>query len=395
MNRALLTFLSLALAGAVACGGGGGHGTGPKNAAELPPANPEAVAKMVQGVQAAKEPKGSERAIALLKEAVTIDPNLWEAHFDLGVVLAGTGETKAAEASLERAYKLAPAQEDVAVALAEVQRRRGSSKDAADTLGDFVKAHPDADGARTLFITVLRDSGQVDRAIKEAREVLARRSSNAAALSELALCHLAKGERDTAELLAKQASDVDPKSAVAHRTMGMVLLARGDDALAFQSFQTASKEDPKDTTARLNMGTVLLKAGAYAKAEEQYRAILAVSKEDSAAEVGLAAAVRGQADAKAKNKLDEAKAILERVLGREPHNVAALYNMGVLYADFLKRLPEAKGYFEKYLEGAPDNDPARPEAQKYMTMLNASSKVEATPPATPPPEKTPPAKGGK
>jgi tetratricopeptide (TPR) repeat protein len=345
---------------------------------------------MVQGVGAAKEAKGYERAVALLREAVAIDANLWEAHFDLGVVLAGGGELKQAEASLERAAALAPAQEDVAVALAEVRRRRGSNKDAAEGLASFVKAHPEGDRARTLLVTCLRDSGQVDKAIVEAREVLAKRSGNATALSELALCHLAKGERDIAELLAKQATDVDPKNAAAHRTVGMVLLARGDDALAFQSFQKAAAEDPKDTTARLNMGVVLLRAGAYAKAGEQYRAILAVSRDDSLAELGLAAALRGESEGKNKAKLEEAERLLQKILGREPHNYAAAFNLGVLYQEFLKRPADAKPYFDRYLSDAPDNDASRPEATRYLSMASGAAQAAKNAKAAPPPPPTPP-----
>lgn len=361
--------LGLAFAGG--CGGAKGKVQSGPATGELPPANPLAVAKMAQGVAASKEPNGRARAIALLREAVTIDPKLWEAHYDLGIVSAQGGELRDADAALTIAAKLAPAQEDVAVALAEVRRRRGSFKDAADALADFVKANPEALAARTLYVTSLRDSGQMDRAIAEGREVLSRRPGNASALSELALCHLAKGERDVAELLVKQAIDTDQKSAVAHRTMGLVQLSRGDDAAAFQSFQKAAQLDPLDTTARANMGTVLLKAGVYAKAEEQFRAILAVTRDDAAAEVGLAAALRGGSDGKPGPKLDEARAILDHVLSRDPHNTAALFNLGVLITDFLKKPQDAMKYFEQFLADAADKDPARPEAQKYIAMISA------------------------
>lgn len=371
VSRLVRTIFVALVALGVACGGAKAKVQPGAGAGELPPANPLAVAKMAQGVAASKEVNGHARAVALLREAVTIDPKLWEAHYDLGIVSAAGGELRDAEAALAIAAKLAPTQEDVAVALAEVRRRRGSYKDAADALADFVKANPEALAARTLYVTALRDSGQMERAIAEGREVLSRRPGNASALSELALCHLAKGERDVAELLVKQALDTDPKSAVAQRTMGLVQLARGDDATAFLSFQKAAQLDPLDTTARANMGTVLLKAGVYGKAEEQFRAILAVTKDDTAAEVGLAAAIRGGSDGKPGPKLDEARAILEHVLSRDSHNTAALFNLGVLITDFFKKPQDAMKYFEQFLADAADKDPARPEAQKYIAMISA------------------------
>src|ERR1700728_1962106 len=113
----------------------------------LPPANPQAVAKMVQGAQAAKD-GARDRAIALLREAIGLDRTLWEAHYDLGVVLAGAGDLAGAEDELRAASKLAPDAEEVAIALGELRRRRGENKEAADALGDFLQDHPNATEAR-------------------------------------------------------------------------------------------------------------------------------------------------------------------------------------------------------------------------------------------------------
>src|SRR6185312_9490730 len=157
-----------------------------------------------------------------------------------------------------------------------------------------------------------------------------------------------------------------------------IQLQNGDDALAFQSFLKASQEDPRDTTARLNMGGVLLHAGAYARAEEQYRATLQVSPDDLEAQIGLAAALRGEADQKSGSKLEEARTILSKVLERDPHNIAALFNVGVLYADFLKRPNEAAPLFRRFLSEAPSDHPSRAEAEKFLAGVVAPPK-----PATP------------
>ncbi len=394
---------SLALAAPLALVACGGAAPPPKAAVAvstaLPPANPQAVGKMVQGVQAAKD--GSrERAIALLREAIGLDRALWEAHYDLGVVLAGAGDLAGAEDELRTASKLSPDAEEVVIALGELRRRRGENKDAADALGDFLQDHPNATDARILQVTALRDSGQLDAALKQAQEVLVRKPGDAGALAELALTHLAKGERDTASLLAKQALDANPKSAAAERATGLIALGAGDDAAAFAAFSKAAQLDPQDTTARLNMGTVLLRAGAYGKAGDQFRAILQVAPDDASAQVGLAAALRGEADAQHPKKLEEARALLEKVLDRDPHNVAALFNMGVLQSDFLKRPADAKPYFQRFLDDAPNGHPARADAEKRIAQANAAAAPAPAPPSpaaapgAPAAPAPPPAKGG-
>jgi len=165
--------------------------------------------------------------------------------------------------------------------------------------------------------------------------------------------------------------------------MGLIQLQNGDDALAFQSFLKASQEDPRDTTARLNMGGVLLHAGAYAKAEEQFRAILQVSPEDNEAQIGLAAALRGQSDAKSPAKLEEARQLLTKVLDRDPHNIGALFNLGVLYADFLKKPAEATPLFQRFLSDAPGDHPSRAEAEKFIAGAVTPVKPTTTPTGKP------------
>jgi tetratricopeptide (TPR) repeat protein len=379
MTRARRRALAAFAAGCalLACGGAKkGAAVGPQAPAAMAPANPQAVTKMAQGVHASKDPSLRSRAVSLLREAVALDPALWEARFDLGVILAGAGDLAGAEEELKAAAKIAKDAPEVAVALGEVRRRRGEHKAAADGLEDFVREHPSAVDARIMYVASLRDSGQVEKAIKEAREVLVRKPGDASALAELALCHLSRGEKDSAALLARQALDGDPHSAIAERATGLIMLANGDDAQAFAAFTKATHEDPRDTTARLNMGAVLLRAGVYAKAAEQFRAILQVSPDDTSAQVGLAAALRGEAERKGTAKLEEARRLLEGVLERDPHHVGALYNLGVLYADFLKGPAEAKGYFARFLSDAPSDHPSRAEAERYLAAVSTAAKSE-------------------
>jgi tetratricopeptide (TPR) repeat protein len=364
----------------------------------IPPANPQAVVKMVQGVTLAKDPQGHDRAVQLLREAIAIDPNLWEARFDLGVLLANSGDLAGAEDSLASAAKTNADAADVALALAEIRQRRGEHKAAAEAMGDFIETHPAATDVRTLYVASLRDAWQVEKAITQAREVLIRKPGDASALAELALCHLARGEKETASLLAKQALDSNPHSAVAERATGLIALAGGDDAIAFQAFVKATQEDPRDTTARLNIGSVLLRAGAFPKAEEQFRAILQVSPDDNDAALGMAAALKGEGGAV---KVEEARQLLQKILERNAHNVGALFNLGVLYNDMLKKPAEAKPYFQRFLADAPADHPSRPDAERYMTALEApgaagaAAGTSAPAPSSAPPAAAAPVKPGK
>ncbi len=355
----------LAALGLGACGGAAAV----QKAPDLPPANPQAVNKMMQAVAAAKESDGVDRAIKLLREAIKTDPRLWEAEYDLGLLLVRTGDLTASEKHLAKAFDLAPNAEDVAVALAEVRRRLGNAKGAAEVLEPFVRANPKALTARIALVSALRESGRVDEAIVQAREVLVRRSDDPNALAELAMSHLARGEIDTAQLLAEEALKQSEGSAIAERTAGMVALKRGDDAIAFQHFAKASQLDPKDTTARLNTGTVLLQAGVYDRAGEQFQAVLEIKPNDVLAKLGLAAALRGVGTREKSGPWTEAEKLLEDVLAKEPNNFAAAFNLAVLYADFMQRPAEAKVHYENFLDNSPSDHPRRADAQKALAGM--------------------------
>ncbi|MDP9037557.1 MAG: tetratricopeptide repeat protein [Myxococcota bacterium] len=373
----------LAVIGIAACAACHPRGIERAVAATVQPTstNPLGIARMAQGVKAARDGQ-PERAVSLLREAIGLNGSLWEARYDLGILLADAGDLAGAEGELGSAAQMGTDSQDVALALAEVRQRRGEAKLAADGLTDFVTKHPHAIEAKTLYVAALRESGQLDKAVAEARELLIRRPADPTASAELALCHLARGEKTAAGLLAKQALESNPNSAVAHRVMGLLDLANGDDAEAFVEFRKAAQSDPQDTTSRLNMGVVLLHAGAYTRAEEQYREILVVSPEDVEAQVGLAAALRGAGDPQHSQRFGEARVILERVLATHPHETRALFNLGVLEADFLKRPAAAAAYFKRFLADAPSDHPLRAEAERYVSAAGASATL-TQPPAAP------------
>src|SRR5262249_32672009 len=158
-----------------------------------------------------------------------------------------------------------------------------------------------------------------------------------------------------------------------------------DDAVAFKHFQRASELDPKDTTARLNTGTVLVQAGVYDKAAQEFRAVLDVEPDSIDAMLGLAAARRGQGKREDQSGYLEAEKLLKNVLSREPNNVDALFNLGILYADYLKRPGDATAELKRYLDQASSKHPGRAEAERLLS--GASSAESAKAPAPAPPKK--------
>jgi protein O-GlcNAc transferase len=345
-----------------------GCGSAPiaREAPRVPEASKAAVTKMVRAVERAGHESTRGEAVALLREAVNEDPRLWEARYDLGVLLAQAGELGAAREQLESAHQLAPNAEDVVSALGEVLRRSENLDAAAQVLTAFVSTFPDASQARRVLVTVLRENGKSDAALEHARELLRREPKDPSALAELALTHLELGQVDVAELLIQAALEVEPRTAVVERAAGLIALRRGEDALAFAHFARASELDPADTAAGLNTGTVLLQAGVYERAERHFRAVLAVEPDAEAAKLGLAAALRGQGSRDAPAPYQAAEVLLREILTAAPKNWAAAHNLAVLYSESMDRPADATALYGEFLRLAPAEHPGRAKAQKWV-----------------------------
>lgn len=344
---------------------------------EVPPADPKAAKKYLEGARllARAGQNRDRRAMELFREAVAIDPFLWEAHYNWGVVLRRRGELREAAAHFKSAHDIQPAAHEPTLALAEAQYALGEGEQASDLLEAYLAAHPDSPGVRVGLTAMLRERGMYDDALKQAREALVRNAQDTQALAEVGRIYRAQGELDVAELVLKKALDLDADSAALQNDLGLVALARGDTQLAFSYFAKASELDAAFTPSRMNRASVLLNAGDYAAAATEYQSVLAGHPDDADAHVGLGVALRGQGEPR------KAKKEYELALLLVPNHAAANFNLAVLLAEFLEQRAEARPLFARFLELSVDNDPHRELAERYLREI--PEPAASTPAAAP------------
>lgn len=328
--------------------------------------DPEAVREFQAGVRELEHTgrAAERRARDHFETALGIDPGLWEAHYQLGVLDRRGGDLQAAATQFETARTAAPEASEVLVALAEVRHALGDRDAAADLLRSYVSTHPDELPARMSLATILRERGDYDGALEQAREVLIREPSSARALAEVGRVYRAREQYDVAELVIRKALDLGD-TAELRNDLGLVQLGRGDTQAAFEEFDRAIALDAGYAPAHLNQGSVLLHAGDYAGAAQHYQAVVDADPENLDARVDLGIALRGQ------GHNAEARRAYQAVLDAQPTHAGALYNMGVLLADFMDDRPHAREMFQRYLEVAPGNAPQRERAQQYVTDIGA------------------------
>ncbi len=373
MKRVVLLAFLAVLPAPVSIGCGGSSGDVETTPAELPPADPRAVRAFRAGnrLMSRGRTRADRRALRRFREAVEIDPYLWEAYYNMGVLHRRRGEMREAIEALGHARRIQPGAREPLLALAEVRYAMGERDQAISLLDAFIDVDPDAVEIRVAYATMLREAGRYDDALEQAREALIRESSNVKALLEIGRVYRANEQFDVAELVFRKALDLTEEGSAAraeiHNDLGLVALARGDTQAAFLQFDQAVQLDSSNKSAHLNQGSVLLQAGDWAGAAAQFEAVLDIDEDDLDARVALGICHRGQGEHR------RARRAYQRVLDDAPNHPAALFNLGVLKAEFLDQRPQSRELFERFLRVAPSDAPQREMAERYLREIPAQA----------------------
>jgi tetratricopeptide (TPR) repeat protein len=389
------------------CGGAHKQAEIPK----LPPAKPEAVEALKDAARLVRLGPGNyERAQERLKDAVELDPGLWEAWYDSGFLALERHRYDEAIAPLEKAHAILPSRASTAQALATAYLGAGRPGDAVKVLRGFVDQQPgdkDANAVRVQLANALRRGNKLDDATEVLRTVLRAEPRSTTALNALGMVYEARGQHELADLVLHRALDVadpgaskkpgdkagepaDAKAAAEiYNNLGLVALARRRDQEAFAHFDAASRLDPAMTVARRNKAMVYLDCGDYARAAEELRAVTHADAGDVEAWNALGVAERGQ------GKLDAAQRAYEKALaaaGSGPGAADALFNLAVLHMDFKKEPQKARARLDEYLKVAAPDHPRHGDANKRAAEL--AKEAPAAPQSKPAPAAPAPKEGG-
>jgi tetratricopeptide (TPR) repeat protein len=346
---------------------------------KLPPAKPEAVEALKDAARLVRlGPSNTERALERLKDALELDPRLWEAWYDTGYLELQRHHLEDAINALEKAQSIYPAHAATAAALASAYLQAGRTNDAVKQLRGFLDKSPngkEANALRLQLANAQRRANRPDDALETLRAVLRNEPRSAAALNALGMVYESRGQHELADLVLRRALDIvddhghpsDAKQAAEiWNNLGLVALARQHDQEAFADFDSASRADPTLTVARRNKAMVYLDCGDYAKASEELHAVTRADPGDVEALNALGVAERGRGNFEAAQRAYE-KALAADPTG--PSAADALYNLAVLAMDFKKDPEKARARLDEYLKIAPKAHLRRNEAEARMRDL--------------------------
>jgi tetratricopeptide (TPR) repeat protein len=305
-----------------------------------------------------------DAAVKAFRGSIALEPTLWEAHLNIGIIELRRARLSGAARALESSVDIYGSPEALE-ALGEVYTRQGRAKKAVALYERALQQNPDDLTLRNRLAAALRNSGQLDDAEAELRAVLGRDAGNLEAYNQLSAIWFARGDLDLAELVLNKGLAHHPNDPALLTNLGLVALQRGDDQHAFAQFEKASAADPQFLTGRLNKAAVYLGAGDHTRATEELEFILKVEPGNTRALMGLGLAKRLGGD------LDGARKSWAALLKLDPENVDVHYNLAILEMDFADKAQEAENQLHKFLELAPEDHERINDAKERLELLKA------------------------
>jgi tetratricopeptide (TPR) repeat protein len=378
IRRAIIVLLAAlgALGASAACGGSakGGAKVGAGGVVKKrDPVNPKAAKAFESAMRAVRlgGPEAHDTAKARLKEALDIDPKLWEAHYDLGIIAFRDGEDDLAIDHLTRALAINKDHTPSLLARAEAHRRAGHRRDARADYEAAVKTaeedDPNRRDASARLASMHRDAGEYDEAVAILRETVRVHGVNARIYTELGLIYIQQKRPELAQLVLAKALELDAKDPAIYNALAMLAQRNGKAQEAFQLFDQAVSLDASYIDARFNKATVLLDAGDYQRAKIELSAIVERRPDDYAAHVALGVAQRGL------KEHEVAKKTWDRVIKEAPRRSTAradaMFNLALLKLDFLEDTAGGKVELERYLQEAPTGHAKRQVAEEKRKEL--------------------------
>ena len=248
--------------------------------------------RMLLGTTLALEGSRGE-AIEQMAEAVRLNPGSAQNHNAYGRVLSRFVELKAARQEFEHALELDPTLAEAHVNLSLILAQAGDLSGASDHLDHAIELEgdsPNAAYAHYLKSKMLGAQDQIDKSITELQKAVQLRADYEEAWSDLGgMRRLAADDAGAAEAL-QRAVALNPEDGLAQYRLGQLYLQNGDSLRAINHLKKALRQTPNDSATLYNLMLALRKTGRPKEARTIEKQIAVLHEQSSrASEVGLTA----------------------------------------------------------------------------------------------------------
>src|SRR3989442_636512 len=291
----------------------------------------------------------NEPALAALERAVALNPDNANAHYLMAFVLGDMGRHQDARAASKRAIQLNPPLARAQTNLS-LERYRAERQSAEQRLRDMPPPEV-AEGAELAHYNLglaFRQKGYYAEALREYRLAIECGEDRRLVRQAMAEVHLLKRDfGDALELYESLIHDV-PDSPKLWNERGVVLHQAGRTSEALVSYRQATEVDPRYALAWNNVGVVLAHQSDTEEAIEAFRKALQLSTEFMGARLNLALLLTHL------RRFQLALEAYRQVLAGQPGSAPAWNGVGLVLVE-LKRFTDARNAFVRAVEADPQN----------------------------------------
>lgn len=265
-------------------------------------------------------------AIPHLRAALELQPDLWRIEALLGISEKRTGDPKAAQNDLERAFANLDDPKIRIEAGLELMELHAASSQFGKALTIALNLEELSPRNPQILFASFELSKQMMNQNLLSMMMVAPDSAEMHLL--MAGEHGRQGDRGNAITQYREAIRLNPKLPGAHFELAEQLRSSPDAALNAQAeaeYKAALQVNPHDELSWRQLAGVLAAKGDYKTAEEDFRKAIALQPKDSEAKTGLAIALISQ------NRTNEAIPLLQSAVSDDPSNIAAHYRLSMLY----------------------------------------------------------------
>lgn len=293
----------------------------------------------------------AKEAVLSYEAALKINPQLWEAETNLGMLLMNQQSFEQALPHFQKALDLNPKNFQSAFFAAKALELLNRWKEAAEA---GLKALPLAEDAATKFElhaslgAIYLKAGSLDEAVKHL-ETARQFGSDAAVDVDLARLYFQKSKYDKSAELLEPLTVKHPEDAAIHELLGRVWLKKGSSDAAIGALEKALK---LQTDAQTRQGIALELAQAFQQLNQPDKAIallqpVASQSDDASLHFHLATLYLQQ------RSFDAAAQSFLRALQLKPDCVECYSNLGSVFM-LQEKYPEAITAFSRFKAARPD-----------------------------------------
>ena len=265
-------------------------------------------------------------AIPHMRSALRMQPDLWRIEALLGIAEKRTGDPKAAQNDLERAFSNLGDKKIQIEAGLELVELYSASAQLDKALSVAAKLEELAPQNPQILLVAYQISRQM---MDQSLLTMTMAAPDSAEMHMIMAGELGRqGDHTNAIAQYREAIRLNPSLPGAHFELAEQLRTSPDPALNAQAedeFKAAIRVNQYDELSWRQLGGIRAAKGDYKTAEEDYRKALALQPKDSDARTGLAIVLISL------NRPNEANSLLEDAVKDDPTNLVAHYRLSMLY----------------------------------------------------------------